>query len=131
MSTEIICALISLGGVVASGLLAWLVSNSTAKQQVDQMKLTWAHDDVVSSDDEFADMASEVAMYVTLLHDGNWVIADSARAKVAALRSKESGPLACALDALYATLLRDGAEDIDTALTEVIKQKRKAKGQDD
>lgn len=129
MSTEIICALISLGGVIVSGLLAWGVSNSTARHQIKQMKLTWARDDVVSSDDEFADMASEVAKYVTLLHNENWVLADSSRAKVSALRAKESGSLALSLDALYGALLNDGPEAIDAALSEVIEQKRKAKRQ--
>lgn len=128
MKTEIITALISLAGVIASSVISWFISRNTATNEMKKMKLTWQHEDVVSSDDEFADMAAMVSRCVKFKKGPE---SEDAAAKVAALRSKESGNLAISLDNLYSCITAQYpvGTKIDAALTEVINEKRKAKGE--
>ena len=88
------------------------------------MKLIWERDDVVSSDDEFADMSSAVAAYA----QDHWPDKQGiAMSKVAALRSKESGELGRQLDELYTVVEHGSSKEINLSLTKVIEQKREAK----
>lgn len=128
MKAEIICALITVGGALLSALIAFFVSRSTANKEIEKMKLTWEREDVISSDDEFADMASAVATYV----QNGWSDTQrTAMSKIAAIRSKEIGSLASKLDQLYTAVSRDNAKSADSLLTEVINEKRQAKSKTD
>ena len=62
MKTEIVCAIIALVGTAVSGLLSWFVSRSSAVKEVEKLRLTWEHETIVTSDDEFAEMVSSVAL---------------------------------------------------------------------
>lgn len=119
-------ALISAGGVVISAFVSWLISHSATKKEMHRLERTWQHDDVISSDEEFAKMAGLVARYVAskTLDD----CYDTCEA-VAAIRSKESGELGRALDTLYKAVRMDTCRpsEIDSALSCVIEEKRKAK----
>lgn len=128
MTTEIICALVTVGGTLLSTLIAFFVSRSTANKEIEKMKLTWEREDVISSDDEFAEMASAVATYVQNGWSGNQCTAMS---KIAAIRSKEIGSLALKLDQLYTSVSRGNANSADSLLTEVINEKRQAKSKTD
>ena len=56
MKTEIVCAIIALVGTAVSGLLSWFVSRSSAVKEVEKLRLTWEHETIVTSDDEFAEL---------------------------------------------------------------------------
>ncbi len=86
------------------------------------MQRTWEREDVVSSDDEFAQMAESVAVYI---HSG--VRVANCIGKVAALRSKEHGSLAKSLDSLYFAIQTSDKAAINKALSKVIEEKRRAK----
>ena len=116
--------LISLAGVVISSLIAWFVSRSTASKEIEKLRLTWEREDVVSSDDEFAEMAAAVARFLRSDSPHNLAAASS---RVAAIRSKESGRLGECLDSLYASLTNCERQAIEQALTAVIEEKRKTK----
>ena len=81
------------------------------------MQRTWEREDVVSSDDEFAQMAESVAVYI---HSG--VRVANYIGKVAALRSKEHGSLAKSLDSLYFAIQTSDKAAINKALSKVIEQ---------
>lgn len=141
MKTEIICGIIALAGTVLSGLISWCVSRSSAAKEIEKMKLEWEHEHTVSSDDEFAEMASSVA---NCLQEKVPQSFDSAISHVAFIRSKESGTIGEKLDALYDVLYEispnsnavnfygvEYQEHLNRAnkcLSEVIKAKRKCKG---
>lgn len=129
MSGDYWPTLISAGGVVISAFVSWLISHSAAKKEMHRLERTWQHDDVISSDEEFAKMAGLVSRYVAsqTLDD----CYDTCEA-VAAIRSKESGDLGRALDALYEAVRMDTCfpDMIDLALSRVIEEKRKAKRRD-
>ena len=129
LSTEVICALAALAGVILSALISWLVACRTSKTEFEKMRMTWEREDAVSSDDEFAEMADLVSQFVSSHHMTH---RHKALGKVSAVRSKESGAVGAALDKLY-NALEDvgtfGSSDIAPALSEAIEQKRKAKGQ--
>lgn len=88
------------------------------------MKLTWEREDIVSSDDEFAEMASAVAKFV---QTNSVSYQRTAMEKVAAIRSKEVGTLGQLLDDLYRDLQSGVSTSADARLTQVINQKREAK----
>ena len=127
MSPEILSTLITAGGIIFSTGISWCVARHTANKELERMKLSWEHDDVVASDDEFSEMAAAVSKYLAQIIDGRWSKADDAIVKVAALRAKEIGALANALDVLYAYLLEGNTNEIQEALTKVIEEKRNAK----
>ena len=143
MAPEIICTLIALCGTVASGLISWLVARSSAEKEIKKMRIEWEHDKLLSSDDDFSEMASSVAVCLQSMELSDF---DNALASVAALRIKETGPISLKLDALYTTLYEispnfctsDSPANLDEykhrldrandQLTEVINEKRKRTG---
>lgn len=143
MAPEIICTLIALCGTVASGLISWLVARSSAEKEIKKMRIEWEHDKLLSSDDDFSEMASSVAVCLQSMELSDF---DTALASVAALRIKETGPISLKLDALYTTLYEispnfctsDSPANLDEykhrldrandQLTEVINEKRKRTG---
>lgn len=140
MKTEIICAIIALAGTAISGLLSWFVSRTSATKEIEKLKLTWEHENSVTSDDEFADMVAAVALCIQEKLPASF---DSAISRVAAVRSKERGSLANRLDDLYHILFdispnsgivdfygRDYQEQlrkVNECLSQVIEEKRKNK----
>ena len=125
MDVKIICALISTGGIALSGLISWFVSRSSASKEIEKMKMEWDREDVVSSDDEFAEMCSSVAAYI---HHIDTMKRIEAASRVASVRSKEQGQLAELLDILYSLLIKTKQADVlDEALTNVIEEKRNRK----
>lgn len=125
MTTEVICALIAATGTVVSALIAWFVSRSAASKEIKKMQLAWEREDIVSSDDEFAAMSSAVAKFT---QSENGHSQREALAVVAAVRSKESGEIAVALDELYRCISNGQPHYSDQALTRVIEKKRETKG---
>ena len=124
----IVCAIITTFGTILSALIAWAVSRSTAKRELKKMRLMWEREDIVSSDDDFAQMAESVARYIHRNRSSDGV---DAAGKVNALRAKESGTLANALDLLYFALddskhcIDPDFEKIQQCLSKVIEEKRK------
>ena len=99
MKTEIVCAIIALVGTAVSGLLSWFVSRSSAVKEVEKLRLTWEHETIVTSDDEFAEMVSSVA----LLYPKKLLPALITQfAELPSVRSKEQGPLADSLTTFIA-----------------------------
>lgn len=124
MSPEIICTLITVAGTIVSALIAYAVSRSTANKEIDKMKLTWEREDVVSSDDEFAEMAGSVAKFVQSNTSSNQ---RNAMEQVASVRSKETGALGRLLDELYMDIQSGVIYNSDVRLSQVIDQKRESK----
>lgn len=122
MKTEIVCAVIALTGTLCSVIISWFISQQSIKSENDKLQKTWDREDVVSSDDEFAQMAESVAVYIHSSYSKATCIG-----KVAALRSKEHGALAKSLDKLYSSIQSGDKTAVNLALSEVIEEKRKAK----
>lgn len=124
MTTELICTLVTAGGTLLSAVIAFFVSRSTANKEIEKMKLSWDHEDTVSSDDDFAEMAALVSKFVCL-STGGWQ--PDALSKVAEVRSRESGRLGDILDKLYVCIGQEHYRETDALLTEAITEKRKLK----
>lgn len=130
MNTEIICALIALAGALVSATISFFVSKSSAEKEIQRMKLEWKRQDIVSSDEDFSDMAVAVSRFIQM-QDGTTHL--KAVETVMKIRAKELGSIAESLDALYLAIGKRGygynpnLEQIDTLLSEILKQKRNAK----
>jgi len=108
MTTEVICAIIAAGGAIVSAVIARSVSHSTAKKELERLKLTWDREDVVSSDDDFAEMAFAVARYTQSRRETYDSSARDVISMVASVRAR-----------------RQDLAAIEDALTRVIDEKRK------
>lgn len=85
------------------------------------MQMQWNREDIVSSDDEFSEMAAAVARFAQTADSS---LQSEAAAKVTAVRSKEHGNLAVKLDYLYHCIYTGNVFFINEALDEVINEKR-------
>jgi hypothetical protein len=130
LNTEIICALIAVTGTVVSALISFFVSKSSAEKEIQKMKLEWKRQDIVSSDDDFSDMAIAVSAFIQTQTLRTHTQAVAAIMKI---RAKESGDIAKSLDALYEAVGRRGygynpdLNQIDNLLSEILEQKRNSK----
>lgn len=124
MTSEVICTLITVGGVTFSALISYAISRSTANKEIEKLQLSWEREDIISSDDEFADMTGAVAKYVSHNTSSNQ---RDAIERVASVRSKEAGTLGRLLDELYIDVKSSNIHNADIHLSQVIDQKREAK----
>lgn len=130
VSSAIVSALISVIGSIITTAMANKAATKTAKEttnnEIERLKLTWDREDIVSSDDEFAEMAASSAKFVQY---NSPTLRSEAMAKVAAVRSKESLALGEKLDSLYSAIKRNNQPEADECLTAAINEKRKIKGE--
>lgn len=128
ISSAIISAFITMIGSIITAKIsqktAVKTAEKTANREIEKMERTWQREDIVSSDEEFAEMASAVASFV---HMSNGAFSLDAAKAVAAIRSKETGELASTLDLLYNSIQADDYQKTDMLLSEAISEKRKIK----
>ena len=128
MTTEVLSGLFSLVGIVFSGVLSFLVAKSSASKEIDKLKLTWKREDVVSSETDFSEMVSSVAVYAKALSIDDM---NTATKWVAKIRAQESGALGDLLDGLYNQLRDPIVFELEDTLSEIIKEKRQRKNKQD
>lgn len=128
MTTEVLSGLFSLVGIVSSGVLAFLVAKSSASKEIDKLKLTWKREDVVSSEADFSEMVSSVAVYAKTLSIDDM---NTATKWVAKIRAQENGALGDLLDGLYNQLRDPIVFELEDTLSEIIKEKRQRKNKQD
>lgn len=128
VSSAIVSAAITLIGNVVTAKMARttakVTAEETANREIEKLERTWEREDLVSSDDEFAEMAAAVVVYTTsdyLEHQAE------AMSKIAVVRSKEYGSIAPILDQLYTAVKGDHPEDADEFLSLAINEKRRIK----
>lgn len=119
MTTEVLSGLFSLVGIVFSGVLSFLVAKSSASKEIDKLKLTWKREDVVSSEADFSEMVSSVAVYAKTLSIDDM---NTATKWVAKIRAQESGALGDLLDGLYNQLRDPIVFELEDTLSEIIKE---------
>lgn len=128
VSAAVVSAIITLiGNIIAAKIAqrtALKTAQETTNQEIKKLERTWEREDIVSSDDEFAEMAAAVAKFV---HHNSYEHRDKAVAKVAAVRSKESGCLGEDLDLLYDAIRMNKQLEADQYLTMAINEKRDIK----
>lgn len=129
ISSAIVSAIISVLGNIITAKIAQRTAEKTAQQtanrEIEKMELTWKREDFVSSDDEFAEMASASARFV---HGSSDSAQRDALEKVASVRSKENGEIGRILDDLYAQIRSGNQDAANDSLTKAINEKRSTKG---
>lgn len=128
ISSAVISTCISvIGSIIVATITrraAIRTAKETASHEMDKLQRTWDHDDVVSSDEEFAEMASIVSKFASM-ETGAWDI--DALSKVAEVRSRESGTLGSILDDLYRSIKNNDFSGTDALLSKAIEEKRRLK----
>lgn len=130
ISSAVVSALITvIGGIITTAMAnkaAAKTAKETTSSEIEKLQLTWDREDIVSSDDEFADMAATVARFIQYNSVPNRA---DAMAKVAAVRSKELSSLGEDLDFLYDAIRTNKQTEADQYLTMAINEKRKIKNE--
>ncbi len=128
ISSAVISTIITvIGSVIVAHIsrkTAVETAKETANHELEKLERTWDHDDIVSSDDEFAEMAALISKFVCYA-TGAWNI--DALSKVAEVRSRESGTLGDILDSLYISIENRQYQETDVLLTKAIDEKRRLK----
>ena len=125
LSTEIICALITITGSV----ITCAITNSNAKHraeevatsEVEKLTRTWQREDRLSAESAFREMCETVARFV---HDNCGTNQGIALEKVAGMRAIFTGEIATQLDALYDSIQRRNSQASEAQLTKAIKLHR-------
>ena len=63
MDSEIICAMISVGGVIISAGIAWFTAKQKTAHDLEQMKLSWKHDTAATLDTAYDEMIAAVSAF--------------------------------------------------------------------
>lgn len=130
VSSAVVSAIIAaIAGVITANIsrkTARDTAQETTSREIEKLERTWDREDIVSSDEEFAEMASIVTRFVAVA-DGMWCV--EAAEKVAAVRSKEIGEIGHILDALYKNILNDDFSGTEQCLTNAIQEKRRIKSE--
>ena len=125
ISSAIVSAIITtIGSIITAKIsqkTAFKTAEETANREIEKMERTWQREDIVSSDEEFAEMSSAVASFV---HMRNGAFSLEATKAVASIRSKETGELASTLDHLYNSIQADDYQKTEMLLSEAISEKR-------
>lgn len=124
VSSAAVTAIASLVSALLSAWIAKKTAESTANKEIVKMKLSWEREDIVSSDEEFAEMVKAVAKVCDFYCLDNQ---QDAIGKVASIRSKEYGQLGDVLDDLYAAVKSENFDAANMYLTSAINQKRELK----
>lgn len=130
ISSAVVAAIITVfGNIIAAKInqkTTVKTAAETANNELAKMRATWSREDLVSSDEEFADMANSVARYI---NTGSYNRHTEAMGKIASVRSKETGNIGATLDTLYSCVKAGRIKEADEALTAAIAQKRNLKRQ--
>ncbi len=128
ISSAIVSAIITVIGSIITTVItqrnAKAIAKDAAAQELQKMERAWEREDIVSSEDEFAEMADSVARFVRC---GTPKYQSEAMGKVAFVRSKEQAALGMLLDDLYECIRNNNQEKTNEALSEAIWKKRNIK----
>lgn len=124
LSAAVISALISVLGSIITTAMARNAAKQTAKEAADheiaKLQRSWAREDAVSFDSEFSEMIRMAILFALRTSIGQ----PDTLAAIGAIRAKESGELAFALDALYLAVKTCSYEEADRYIDKVIELKR-------
>lgn len=119
--TQIICALITLVGVIYANLSSRRIAKRTTEKELEKLERTWKHDDAVAYEQAFRDMIEAVTKYIL---DSSGTKQEIAQTKVVLMLSYATGELAAKVDNLYNSLKRNSPIDAESQLKDAIECRR-------
>ena len=119
MSVKTICTLITAGGVVISAVISFLTSRYVSNKEIEKLKLTWKREDNIMSSEDISELTKLVYEFANCQNDYFRI---PAMAKVAAMRSRETGAVADALNNLHNALEHCNRYEATKQLSEVIQK---------
>ena len=126
ISSAVVGAIVSFVGNIIAAKIAQKTAIKAAQeataQEIKKLERTWEREDIVSSDEEFAEMSCAVSKYI---HRNTIENGTDAVGKVASIRSKEHGELGRILDALHKCLDDRDLDGASKELTKAIDEKRR------
>lgn len=120
-TTEVICAIITLGGIIFANLTSRWVAKEAAKKEMEKLKQTWEHDNEIAFDQAFHAMTEAVSTYIL---DSSTTNQEAARVKTAIMLTYAEGELADKTETLYTCLKCRPAPHAEEWLMDVIRARR-------
>lgn len=121
LSTEVICALITLAGVIYANISSKVIAKETANNEMNKLKQTWEHDNEIAFERAFCDMTEAVSTYIIEPSQPNQQIA---RTKTSVMLAHATGDMANRVQNLYDSMKRRPSPEAEEMLTEVLKCRR-------
>lgn len=122
MKTEVICAIISAGGVLLSTFGSLTISKIAASKEIKKIKLEFDHSDNAKLAEELSEAMAAAAKYS---NKPVVMYQTDAVSKVAAVRVRYSGEVGRLLDVLYNNLANGNYREIDRTIALLVDAKRK------
>lgn len=122
MKTEIICAIISTGGVVLSALGSLVAAKFAATKEIKKLKIELEHGDNAALSAKLSDALAAVAKYSgypCTMHQA------AAKSQIAEVRGRYSGETGRLLDELYADIAGGNSHAVDKTLALLVAEMRK------
>ena len=116
LSPEVIAAIISAGGAIASAVIAWVSAQFVAKREIRKMQLSWKREDDTLHQKLFADMSVAVSRYI----QSGWSRHQREAAEAISLFQSTSPEMAPEIATLYDAVLDGQIERCKTSLVKVI-----------
>lgn len=113
-----ICSLIS---AVVSALISKLTAESVSNKEIRKMKLSWVREDMVSTDDDFAEMIKAITTFLYYRDDRSQL---DALQSISVVRAKENGALAPLVDDVYHCVQVNQYDAAEKLTSELISIKR-------
>lgn len=128
VTSTLAAAVVSLIASVITAKIAQKTAVKTAREtaelEIKKLERTWEREDVVSSDEEFAQMASALGRFT---NSASAPARREAMERVAYVRAKESGELGAAVDHLYDAVRAGDRDKANSIMSEVIDIRRALK----
>lgn len=124
MNTEIICALISVSGVILSCVTSYLVSKVSSAKEIKKLRLELEHNDQSALSSELSEALASAARFSNYASSRNQ---NAASGKIAAVRSKYSGSVGELLDELYNAVVNGSPPEVDRVLALLVTEERNRK----
>lgn len=121
LSTEVICAIFTLLGVIYANIASRKISKNTLEKEIEKLERTWKHDETTTFEQAYREMIDAVSRYIS---DSSITNQNAARVKVALMMSFADGDLADVLSSLYLSLKHRPSPDAEEQMMSVISCRR-------
>lgn len=126
LASVTISTLISVLGSIITAIIsrgsAKKAAKEAADQEIERLQRSWEREDSVSFDSEFSEMIRKAILFALKTSIGQ----PDTLAAIGAIRAKEHGELALALDELYRAVKTYSHEEADKCIDKIIELKRKS-----
>lgn len=123
MNTEIVCAIISVAGVLLSCLTSLIVSKVAASKEIKKLKIELEHSDNAALAEKLSEALALAAKYTNYPCT---MYQTAAKSQIAEVRGRYGGEVGRLLDELYTDIARENSRKADSTMALLVTEIRKS-----